>query len=88
MAAQSLVAEGVADPETIDLAWQITNHTPLGPLHIVDLVGTATAYNITSMLPGADDISTPTGRVAAMLKKMIDEGKTGINAGEGFFKYK
>ncbi|HEY9575652.1 MAG TPA: 3-hydroxyacyl-CoA dehydrogenase, partial [Lachnospiraceae bacterium] len=28
------------------------------------------------------------GRVAAKLKEYIDAGKTGINAGEGFYKYK
>ena len=87
MAAQTLVADDVADPETIDRTWQLTNHSPLGPLHIADLVGTATAYNITSMMPGADDPATPIGRVAVMLKKMIAEGKNGINSGEGFFKY-
>ena len=87
MAAQSLVAEGVADAETVDLTWQLGTGAPMGPLHIVDLVGTATAYNITTTLPGGSDPSTPTGRVAAMLKRMMDEGKTGINAGKGFFKY-
>ena len=27
------------------------------------------------------------GRIAALLKEKIDAGKTGINAGEGFYKY-
>ena len=31
--------------------------------------------------------ATP-GKIAATLKKYIDEGKTGVNAGEGFYKYK
>lgn len=26
-------------------------------------------------------------RIAAMLKELIDQGKTGVNAGEGFYKY-
>jgi 3-hydroxybutyryl-CoA dehydrogenase len=87
MAAQSLVAEGVADAETVDLTWQLGTGAPMGPLHIVDLVGTATAYNITTTLPGGTDTATPNGRVAAMLKDMADAGKLGINAGEGYFKY-
>jgi 3-hydroxybutyryl-CoA dehydrogenase len=87
MAGQSLVAEGVADAETIDRTWQLGTGAPMGPLHIVDLVGITTAYNITITLPGGTDPNTTNGRVAAMLKKMMDEGKLGINAGEGFFKY-
>ena len=40
------------------------------------------------MNPQAKDPGTTPGRIAAMLKGMIDAGKTGINAGEGFYKYK
>ena len=39
------------------------------------------------MNPNASDIETIEGKIAAMLKEKIDAGKTGINAGEGFFKY-
>ena len=56
----------------------------------MDIVGITTAYNIVSNYP---DVQTnPDGlhaRIAKMLKEeYIDKGKLGINAGEGFYKYK
>ena len=39
------------------------------------------------MNPKASDPNTIEGKVAAMLKEKIDAGKTGINSGEGFYKY-
>lgn len=86
-AAQALLATDVADAETIDAAWKLGTGAPLGPFQILDVVGITTAYNIVSAAPGADDPSTVTHQVAVMLKGMIDEGKTGIHAGEGFYKY-
>jgi 3-hydroxyacyl-CoA dehydrogenase len=87
-AAEALAANGVADPETIDKTWMLATGAPLGPFRILDVVGLTTAYNIVIMNPQAKDPGTTPGRIAAMLKGMIDAGKTGINAGEGFYKYK
>ena len=39
------------------------------------------------MKPGANDPTTPVGKVNAMLKEKIDRGETGINAGKGFYDY-
>ena len=51
--------------------------------------GLTTAYNIVVTLPGASDPSTTTGKIAKMLKEdYLDKGKAGINAGEGFYKYR
>ena len=86
-AGQALWANGVADPETIDLTWRMATGAPNGPFQILDVVGLVTAYNIVSMNPQAADPDTTAGRIAASLKEMIDAGKTGINAGEGFYKY-
>lgn len=86
--AEALWANGVADPETIDKTWVLATGAPAGPFRILDIVGLTTAYNIVSMSPDANDPSTTSGRIAAGLKEKIDEGKTGINAGEGFYTYK
>jgi 3-hydroxybutyryl-CoA dehydrogenase len=85
--AQALLANGIADPETIDLTWKLGTGAPLGPFQILDIVGLTTAYNIVSMRPEAKDPESTYGKIAATLKSYIDAGKTGINAGEGFYKY-
>ena len=85
--AQALYATGVADPETIDKTWMLATGAPLGPFRILDIVGLTTAYNIAIMDPLAADPETVQGKVAAMLKERIDAGKTGVNAGEGFYRY-
>lgn len=86
-AAQALLANEVSDPETIDRAWTLGTGAPAGPFRILDVVGLTTAYNIIIMNPQSSDPATTPGKIAAMLKKYIDEGKTGVNAGEGFYKY-
>lgn len=85
--AQALYATGVAEPETIDKTWMLATGAPLGPFRILDIVGLTTAYNIVSMNLQANDPDSVPGKIAALLKERIDAGKTGINAGEGFYKY-
>ena len=87
-AAEALYANDVADPETIDKCWMLATGAPAGPFRILDVVGLVTAYNIVIMNPAASDPNTTQGKIAARLKEYIDAGKTGINAGEGFYKYK
>jgi 3-hydroxyacyl-CoA dehydrogenase len=86
-AAEALYANDVADPETIDKTWVLATGAPAGPFRILDVVGLTTAYNIVIMNPKASDINTTEGKIAAKLKEKIDAGKTGVNAGEGFYKY-
>lgn len=86
-AAEALAANDVADPETIDKTWMLGTGAPIGPFRILDVVGLTTAYNIVSMNPQAKDPTSTPGKIAAMLKERIDAGKTGVNAGEGFYKY-
>ena len=85
--AETLLAREVADPQTIDLTWKIGTGAPKGPFEILDIVGLTTAYHIIMNSHDASDPATDNGKIAAILKKYIDEGKTGINAGEGFYKY-
>ena len=89
MAAQSLWAEDIADFETIDKTWVLATGAPMGPFRILDIVGITTAYNILTNNPAAADPNTTYGKMAKRLKEeYIDTGKLGINAGEGFYKYK
>lgn len=87
--AQALFVNGVADPQTIDTTWMMATGAPLGPFRILDIVGLTTAYNIVRMNPEvtANPDSTA-AKIARTLKEYIDAGKTGINSGEGFYKYK
>ena len=86
-AAEALYANDVADPETIDKTWMLATGAPNGPFRILDVVGLTTAYNIVIMNPEASNPESTPGKIAAKLKEKIDAGKTGINAGEGFYKY-
>jgi 3-hydroxybutyryl-CoA dehydrogenase len=88
-AAQTLLVNGISDVETIDKTWVLATGAPMGPFRILDIVGVTTAYNITMNHPDATDPTSLNGRIAKLLKEeYIDKGKTGINAGEGFYKYK
>ena len=86
-AAEALYADDVADFETIDKTWKLATGAPAGPFQILDVVGLTTAYNIVIMNPAASDPNSIQAKIAAKLKEKIDEGKTGVNAGEGFYKY-
>ena len=86
-AAQALLANDVADHETIDKTWILATGAPVGPFHILDIVGLTTAYNIIIMNPESQDPETTPGRIAKMLKEKIDAGEIGINAGKGFYEY-
>jgi len=86
-AAESLLANDVADHETIDKTWILATGAPAGPFHILDIVGLTTAYNIIIMNPEAQNPETTPGKIAKMLKEKIDAGETGINAGKGFYEY-
>ncbi len=83
-----LWASGVSDPETIDLTWRLATGAPYGPFQILDTVGVTTAYNIVCLKPEAKDPTTAAGIIASKLKAMIDEGRLGVSAGEGFYKYR
>ena len=80
-AAQGLIVNGVADPETIDKTWRIATGAPMGPMQMLDMVGLATVYDIATSRHEAV-------RIARHLKEQyIDKGKLGRASGEGFYKY-
>lgn len=89
-AAQSLWGNGVSEPETIDKTWMIATGAPMGPFAIIDIVGLQTVYNIVSTKaakhPNPDN--NPYKQIADKVKSdFLDQGKMGIQTGEGFYKY-
>ena len=87
-AAQTLLATGVSDHETIDRTWELATGAPAGPFKILDIVGLETAYNINQMKPDAKTEGSVSNLIGKLLKEKIDKGETGVNAGAGFYKYK
>ena len=85
--AQALLANEVADPQTIDLTWELATGAPSGPFKILDIVGLETAYNINQMRPDAQTEGSLSWKIGKILKEKIDRGETGINAGKGFYEY-
>lgn len=85
-AAQQLLINDIADPETIDKTWMIATGSPKGPFAILDIVGINTAYNIANAKGQTGNEHFV--KLANLLKtEYIDKSKTGIEAGEGFYKY-
>lgn len=60
-----------------------------GPFQILDTVGLTTAHNIVKMYLKIPSFLAPYNfkGMEKMLRKYIDEGKLGMSAGEGFYKY-
>jgi 3-hydroxybutyryl-CoA dehydrogenase len=81
-AAQALVVNGIADPETIDKTWRIATGAPKGPLQMPDIIGLTTAYHIAA---SGDEQARANAR--DLKEHYIDLGKLGRASGEGFYKY-
>jgi 3-hydroxybutyryl-CoA dehydrogenase len=82
-AAAELAAGGYADPADVDTTWRIATGAPLGPFQIYDIIGLNTPYNI--MVHG----DAESQQLASWLKtNYIDQGKLGVESGEGFYKYR
>ena len=84
-AATELVVNDVSDPFSIDKTWMIGTGAPVGPFGILDKIGMNTAHNVNMLaLSMGDELAK---RRADFFQKMIDEGKIGVETGEGFYKY-
>ncbi|MEB4616012.1 3-hydroxyacyl-CoA dehydrogenase [Leucobacter sp. M11] len=81
-AAGGLIAEGIADPETIDKTWRIGTGAPQGPMQIFDIIGLTTAYNVSMM---GDETQQAFAKI--LKEDYIDQGKLGVATGEGFYRY-
>lgn len=88
-AAVGLVANGVADVETVDRTWELSvGADPMQtPFRKLDRIGLPLACAIISMDPAAKDPDSTISKSVTLLKSYIDAGKTGVAVGEGFYKY-
>lgn len=85
-AAEYLVVNGIADPETVDKTWMIATGAPKGPFAILDIIGINTPYNLSAAKAKAGDEGA--AKVAEYLKtEFLDKGRMGIQNGKGFYDY-
>ena len=84
--AAMLWANEIADAETIDKTWVLGTGSPIGPMRTFDIIGLKTIYNI---YQSKKESESDNYKIFLLkIKEMIDNGKTGIESGEGFYKYK
>jgi 3-hydroxybutyryl-CoA dehydrogenase len=77
--------EGVATREAIDTVMKLGANHPMGPLELADFIGLDTCANILEVLQhgfGSDKYAP-----AALLRRMVAEGKLGKKSGHGFYDY-
>lgn len=84
--AEALWVNGIASPETIDKDWMISMGTSVGPFMMLDEIGLRTNYVIAKSRYEASGDPT-LKRVVEHVKAMLDDGKTGREAGQGFYTY-
>lgn len=80
-----LLHHDVADPADIDRDWCNSTGSPRGPIEIMDLVGVRTLVAVIESNENAPEWQKEF--VEATLKPMVAEGKTGLEAGQGFYTY-
>lgn len=79
------VHEGVAEPEEIDDVMKLGMGHPMGPLRLADFIGLDVCLDIMKVLH--EGFKDPKYRPCPLLVKMVDAGKLGDKAGEGFYKH-
>ena len=85
--AVSMVAGGVASAEDIDLAMRAgpgLRYAALGPLEVADFIGLDVVAGVMDYLLA--DLE-PASATPPLLADMVEAGKLGAKAGEGFYRY-
>jgi len=80
-----LLAEGIADAQSIDTAMRLGANHPMGPLSLADLIGLDTCLHIMETLHA--DLGDDKYRPCPLLRSYVQAGLLGRKSGEGFFKY-
>ena len=85
-AAARLLENGVASAEDIDKSMTLGLGHPIGPLALADFNGLDVGYMVAhAMYERSKD---PCLAPSTMLKRMVESGRLGRKAGEGFYKYR
>lgn len=97
LSAMDMLANGISDAESIDKAWKYGTGAPNGPFEILDVVGLETAKNIVLQYQKVPNIFDPLLKkmmlpynfdgMLKILNEYLEAGKSGKQAGEGFYKY-
>ncbi len=86
-ASLSLVVNGVSTPQDIDRTYMITNRCAVGPCGMIDVVGMATAYNISSHWGAVHNDEQMLKNAAYIKENFLDKGKLGLQSGAGIYNY-
>jgi 3-hydroxybutyryl-CoA dehydrogenase len=79
-------ADGVAEPEDIDLIMKLGCAFPMGPLRLADYIGLDVCKDIMMvMYNGLDE--NPKYLPSAKLVELVDQGHLGDKSGRGVYKY-
>jgi len=78
--------QGIAAREDIDAAMKMGLNHPMGPFALADLIGVDVCVKILETLRAG--LGDERYRPAATLYALLRDGKTGVKAGEGFYKYR
>jgi len=80
-----VLSEGVASAEDIDTAMKLGANLPIGPLHLIDLIGLD--VHLAKMETFCKEFGDTKYRPHPVLRKMVSAGFLGKKAGKGFFTY-
>ncbi|MDA0666882.1 MAG: 3-hydroxyacyl-CoA dehydrogenase NAD-binding domain-containing protein [Planctomycetota bacterium] len=78
--------EGIATREDIDTIMKLGMNHPMGPLALADFIGIDVCVNILDYL--YEQFGDSKFRCAPNMRRMVEAGKLGRKAGEGFYDYR
>lgn len=87
-AAQTLVTNGVSDPETIDRTYMISNRgAERGPFGVIDVIGMKTAFDVLNYWGNQNDDAQMKANAQYIKENFLDKGLLGLQTGQGYYSY-